>query len=127
MAVRYSLALRNDRMQKVIDRIDGGTGPGILKIGTAGMGTVLAEITLADPSFGAPASGVITMAGVPRSDTSANATQTAAAAIITNSDGTTVISDLTVGTGGTDIVLNSVSIVSGQVVTITAGTLTHGN
>lgn len=36
-----------------------------------------------------------------------------------------MISGLTVGTSGTDIVLDSVSITETQTVTITAGTITH--
>jgi hypothetical protein len=36
-----------------------------------------------------------------------------------------VVTGLTVGTSGSDINLNSVSITNGQTVTLTSGTITH--
>jgi hypothetical protein len=111
-------------MVAVITAVDAGAGPGMLEICTASYASVLATITLADPSF-TESGGVIAMAGVPRSDTSADNTGTAAIARIKDSNGTVVIGGLTVGAGTGDIQLNSVSIVAGQSVTITAGTITH--
>jgi hypothetical protein len=111
-------------MAAVIAGVDAGSGPGTLEICTASYASVLATITLDDPSF-AESGGVITMAGVPRSDTSADATGIAAVARIKDSNGTVIISGLTVGTAGADINLNSVSIAAGQTVTITAGNITH--
>lgn len=111
-------------MAAVITAVDAGSGAGTLEICTASYAAVLATITLADPSF-TESGGVITMAGVPRSDTSADNTGTAAIARIKDSTGTIVISGLTVGVGTGDIQLNSVSIASGQSVSITAGTITH--
>ena len=125
MAVTYSTAVKTARMQAVIDLIDAGAGAGTLEIGTTGMGTVLATITLADPS-GAAASGVLTFDFSPAvSDNSADASGTAAAARIKDSNGTVIISGLTVGTSGTDIVLDSTSITAGQTVQLTSGTITH--
>jgi hypothetical protein len=124
VAVNYNSALKSVRMTAVITAVDAGSGPGTLEICTAAYASVLATITLADPSF-TESGGVITMAGVPRSDTSADATGTAAVARIKDSTGTVVISGLTVGAGTGDIQLNSVSIAAGQSVTITAGTITH--
>jgi hypothetical protein len=126
MAVNYSTALKNDRMQKVIDRIDAGAGAGILKIGTTGMAAVLAQLTLAKPSFGAPSNGVITLAGAPISDTAADGTGAAAAAQITDSTGTVIVDGLTVGTSGANINLNSTAIQVNQEVRINSGSLTHG-
>lgn len=124
MAVTYSTAAKTARMQAVIDQIDAGASPGKLKIRDSG-NVVLATLTLTDPC-GTAASGVLTFDFDPDiSDTSADASGTAANAIITDSSDTTVISGLTVGTSGTDIVLDSVSITAGQTVTITAGTITH--
>lgn len=124
MAVVYSTAVKTARMTAVRDQIDLGTGPGVLQIGTTGMGTVLAEITLNDPS-GTVTNGVLTLSGFPKSDASANATGTAAAARIRDSNNTDVITQLTVGTSGTDIVLDNTSINAGQVVTINSATITH--
>lgn len=111
-------------MQAVIDAIDAGAGPGVFEIGTAGMAAVLATITLADPSA-TKSGGVLTLSGVPLS-AAASATGTAAEARIRDSNSLAVVTALTVGTGGTDIVLDNDNINSGQTVSVTAGTITHG-
>lgn len=49
----------------------------------------------------------------------------AAARIRTSSGGTDIITGFTVGTSGADINLDSVSITSGQTVTISSATITH--
>jgi len=89
------------------------------------MGTVLAVFTLNDPCAGAAAGGVLTFSGFPKSDTSADNTGTAASAVIKDSNGTTVISGLTVATSSADIVLDSVSFTAGQTVTLNSATITH--
>jgi len=124
MAVIYPTALKNTRLQAVLDAIDVGTA-GKLEIGTAGMALVLATIILADPAGGAPAGGVLTLT-MPRSDTAADATGTAAAARIRTSADADVVTGLTVGLSGTDIILDSLSITAGQTVTINSATITHG-
>jgi len=123
MAVVYRASLRTTRMTAVKDDIDSGAGAGKLKIGTTGMGTILATITLADPC-GTVSGDVLTFT-MPQSDTSADAGGTAAAAIITTSADTSVVTGLTVGTSGTDIVLDATTITAGQVVTINSATITH--
>lgn len=126
MAVTYSTTLKTARMQAVIDAIDGGVAAGTLEIGTTGMASVLAALTLADPC-GTAAAGVLTFDFDPDiSDTSADNTGVAAAAQIKDSAGNVIISGLTVGTSGTDIVLDSTSITAGQTVTLTSGSITHG-
>lgn len=125
MAVIYSTAAKNARLQGVIDTIDAGSGPGVLQIGTSAMGTVLAEITLADPC-GTVTGGVLTFSSFPRSDSSANATGVAAAARIRDSNGADVITGLTVGmTGsGADIILETTNIDTGEIVTLNSATIT---
>jgi hypothetical protein len=125
MAVTYPTALKNTRMQAVLDAINAGAGAGKLEIGTAGMAAVLATITLADPAGGAPAAGVLTLT-MPKSDTSADNTGTAAAARIRDSNNADVVTGLTVGLSGADIILDSLSITAGQTVTINSATITHG-
>lgn len=124
MAITYTTAVKNARLTAVADQIDAGSGPGVLQIGTSGMGSVLAEFTLNDPC-GTVTGGVLTLSGFPKSDTSANATGTAAAARVRDSSGTDCITGLTVGTSGADIILDSVSITSGQTVTLNSATITH--
>lgn len=125
MAVTYNDTLKAARLQAVIDAIGAG---GKLKIGTAGMALTLSVITLANPAFGSPAGGVMTLAGTPLTDTSADASGVAAAAIVTTSADVTIISGLTVTatSGGGDIELNSTTITAAQEVTITSGAITHG-
>ena len=124
MAVTYAAGLKTTRMQAVRDAIDAGAGAGKLEIGTAAMAAILVTITLADPA--STVSGdQLTLAGTPKSGT-ASGTGTAAAARIRTSADADVVTGLTVSTSGADINLDSVSITSGQTVTITSGTITHG-
>lgn len=125
MAVTYTTAVKNARMDAVAAQIDGGSGAGVLQIGTTSMASVLAEFTLNDPCASAASGGVLTLSGFPKSDTSANNTGTAAAARIRDSNGTDIITGLTVGTSASDINLDSVSITAGQTVTINSATITH--
>lgn len=123
MAVTYSTATKTARMTAVVNQIDAGSAAGKLKIRDSG-NTILATITLTDPC-GTVSGAVLTFDFDPDISTTASATGTANNAIITDSDDITVISGLTVGTSGTDIILDSTSITSGQTVTITSGTITH--
>lgn len=125
MAVTYSNATKQARLEAVIAAIDAGAGPGTLEIGTTSMASVLATLTLADPC-GTASGGTLTFDFDPDiTDSSADNSGTAAAARIKDSNGTVIISGLTVGTSGTDIVLTSVSITAGQTVTLSTGTITH--
>lgn len=124
MAVTYTTAVKTARMTAVRDAIDAGVGAGTLEIGTAGMAAVLATIQLVEPC-GTIAGTVLTLDFDPDISAVAAAGGTAAAAQIKDGGGVAVITGLTVGTSGTDIILDSVSITAGQTVTITAGTITH--
>lgn len=123
MPVNYNTAVKNSRLQAAIDAI--GLN-GRLKIGNAGMVTVLADIPLAAAAFSAPSAGAMNLAGVPIADTAADATGTAAEATLTTSAGVVIVSGLTVGTTGANINLNSTAIQINQEVRITSGTITHG-
>lgn len=127
MAVNYRTSLKTTRMTSVRDDIDSGGAAGTLQIGTTGMGTVLATITLgySGASTGTISGAVLTLAGFPRSDTSADNTGTAAVARIRNSAGVDIVTGLTVGLSGSDINLDSLSITAGQTVTINSATITH--
>lgn len=123
MAVTYTTAVKNARLDAVTTAI--GT-TGVLEIGTTAMGTVLATIALGNPAAAAASGGVLTFSGFPRSDTSADATGTAAAARIrTATAGTDIITGLTVGLSASDINLDSLSITAGQTVTINSASITH--
>lgn len=119
MAVNYTNAVKTERITATRDYFANGD----LRIGTAGMGTILA-------TFGLSASG-----GTISSDTwdlaldaatvAAAASGTAAEAEIRTSGGTVGISGLTVGTSGSDINLDNTSINSGQNVTLSSATIQH--
>ena len=127
MAVTYSTAVKTARMTAVRDAIDAGGAAGVLEICSASYASVLATITLgySGASTGTISGAVLTLAGFPRSDTSADNSGTAAVARIRTSAAADVITGLTVGTSGTDIVLDSVSITAGQTVSISSATFTH--
>lgn len=123
MAVNYPVGVKTARMQAVADKIDAGSGPGKLEIGTAGMAVVLATIILSDPC-GVVTGDVLALSGFPKSD-NADANGTAAAARVRDSDNNDVITGLSVGTSGADVNLNSTNISVGQAVTINSATITH--
>ena len=123
-AFTYATATKTARMNSVVTQIDAGTGNGKLEIGTTGMATICATITL-NKASGTVASGVLTLSGFPKT-VAASATCTAAEARIRDSANTDIITGFTVGTSGTNIILDNVSINSGQNVTINASpTITH--
>jgi hypothetical protein len=123
LSVNYDTATKTARMAATILQIDADASPAKIEICTASFASVLVTITLQDPSF-TESSGVITMAGAPKSGV-ASAAGTAAVARIKDGGGTTKVNNLTVGTSGAEINLDSVTIAVGQTVTITSGTITH--
>jgi hypothetical protein len=127
MSVVYDISLKNTRMSAVVTAIDNG-GAGSLLFGTSSGfagANLLATITF-DSTCGTVSGGVLTFSGTPLVDSSAANTGTAAEGEVEDGTGHVVISGLTIGTSATDIVLSSTSIVSGQSVTITAASITHG-
>lgn len=124
MAVDYRTSLKTTRMTAVRDDIDSGAGAGYIEICTASFAAVLATIALDDPC-GTVSGDTLTLT-MPRSDTSADNTGTAAVARIKESGGTTIVNNLTVGTSGANINLNSLSITAGGTVTLSSGSLVHG-
>jgi len=123
MAVNWNAPSKSARMNAGLAQIDANPSPAMIEIGTVGMAQVLAVLQLAKPSF-TESGGVLTMAGAPRSGV-ATLTGIAAAARIKDGGGTIVVTGLTVGTSGTDIVLNSTAINNFQTVTLNSFALTH--
>ncbi len=123
MSLVYSVTVRNNRLQQVINAIDGGAGNGKIQIGTAGMGLVLSTVVLLKPCA-TIAAGVLTFSGTPLVDPSAAANGFATEGQITDSAGTVVASGLSVGVAGTDIVITLQNITIGSIVTFVSGTIT---
>lgn len=88
--------------------------------------TLLAELTCNATFAGSAASGVLTLNAI-TNDSSADATGTATWFRLVKSDGTTHVLDGDVGTSGSDLNLNTTSIVSGGPVAISSFTITAGN
>lgn len=125
MPIVYSNAVKNSRLQAVVDALGSG---GNLIIGTSalsgGATGVLATVPLADPPFNIN-TGVMTLNSLPRTAI-ASATGTANKAELRDSGGTVIASGLTVGLSGTDIIINALAVSTGQTVQVTTGTITHG-
>lgn len=132
MAVQLSTSVRNARL----DQIESVTGASaILKIrsgaapancGAADSGTVLATVNLPADWMAAAAAGSKAMSGTWQ-DASADATGTAAHFRIYDSAGTTCHIQGTVGTSGTDMIVDNASFNVGQSFTVNSFTLTDGN
>lgn len=86
--------------------------------------TLLAELRFGETAFGSPSAGAITANAITQ-DSDANATGTATFARLFQSDGSTVVCDLTVGTTGAELNLNSTSIVEHLIVQCTSCVLTQ--
>jgi hypothetical protein len=109
MAVTYATAVKTARITATRDHFANGT----LEILTA------ADAVLA--TFGLDAAG----GTIDNSTVSASGTGTAAKAQVKTSGASANLTGLTVGTSGTDIVLDNTSIASGQNVTLSSATITH--
>jgi len=137
MPVHYHVDVKEERLDAVVDAIDAvAAGPGYVEIGTglppAAFGTLLATIPLQKPSFTVATSGTdasMTMDGVPLSTAAGGAVAngTAQQGRICDNAAKVIVGGLTVGVGaGFEINLNSAAISTGQTVTLSSGTITHG-
>lgn len=128
MSVTYTTAVKQARMAAVVTAI--GTS-GLLKLFAADGTTLLATFTLAATAGDtATTPGTLILndqngAATGILNTTASAAGTAALAKIQTSTSTDIITGLTVGTTGTDLILDNNVLTSGQAITITTGTITH--
>lgn len=131
MALKLSTTLRNAQGDAITTavgasgllRIYSGTRPAT--VATAISGTLLAELTCNATFAPAASGGVVTLNSITQ-DSSADATGTATHFRLWKSDGTTAVIDGDVGTSGSDLNLNTVSIVAAGPVTVTSFTITLG-
>lgn len=128
--MRTSLAQRNAMLDAIrasynsgLIRIYSGTRPTDANTALSG-NTLLAELTFGATAFPAASGGVLTANAI-TSDSSADATGTASFARLFQSDGTTALADVSVGTSGTEMIINTVSIVSGATVSCSSFTITN--
>jgi len=132
MALQYSQAVVNAKLDAIestigaaaVLKIRSGTVPA--NIATADAGTVLATLTLPSDWMSAASGGSKAKLGTWQ-DTSADATGTAAHFRVYAADGTTAHIQGTVGTSGTDMIVDSVSFTATQAFTINSFTITSAN
>lgn len=125
----YSIELRNAKLVANTSVIGNG---GKLEIYSGAMpatggpeGTLLAVFTLGSPFAPAPSNGVQSPT-LPAATTGV-ANGTAGWARVTKADGTTAVMDLTVGTSGAQLNLNTLTISTGVAVSVTSWTITAGD
>jgi hypothetical protein len=115
-------SVRNSIVDVVTAAIDAGAGAGTVKLYTAAFAALLATMTFSDPSFAAASGGSATANAI-TDDSAADATGTAAVIRVASSTPTTVFEG-TAGTSGTDLVLNTSAITTGDRVSISAASIT---
>lgn len=122
MAVIYDNTMKAARMTATRDAVADGT----LEIQAAN-DAVLAifALTLAGGSVSTDTWTLAFDAGTVTGEAAAGAGVNATKAQIKNSGGTARITGLTVGTSGTDIVLDNVNIANAQEVTLTSASIQH--
>ena len=129
--LKYSNGTRNAQQNGLITyagsnaliNIYAGSQPANANTAISGQ-TLLVTLTVTG-TFGTDSNGTITLSSV--ANGTAVATNTATFFRITKSDGTTVVMDGSVGISDADLVLNNTSIATGQVVSISAGTIIRAN
>lgn len=130
MTIQYSAAGRNGRADAVMTAIGNA---GLLRIYTgsapadcvsAATGTKLSEHTLGSP-FAPAASGGVQSPTIP-ANVNALAGGTAGYARVYKSDGTTCVMQLSVGTSGADVNLNTLTIAAGGPVQVNSWAITEG-
>lgn len=129
MGISLSDAARTAMATGLRDTIDAGGGPGYVEIrtgtkpatvATGATGTLLATVTLADPS-GTVSAGVLTLSGLPKTDTAADASGTAGWFRVYDSTGAAVVDGTVTGTGGGgDMEVDNPALVTGQTFSIVA-------
>lgn len=133
MATRIATSVRNAMATAAAVQLDAGSGAGYIEIrtgsqpatpATTATGTLLATLTLSDPAFGSPSTGVVTASAI-TGDTSADATGTAGWFRAYDSSAAAVIDgSVSASGGGGDMILSSTSIVAGGTVDVTSWTIT---
>lgn len=138
MTIRIPTAARNAGIDAVVDRVDAGSGAGVVEIRTgsqpasandAATGTLLVTITLNDPAFGA---GGASVAGRADADVDPVPTGTGVAdgtagwARCKDSAGTTCFDgSVSESGGGGDFIISTDAISTGLTVRLLSGSLTQ--
>jgi len=123
MAIAMNTTLRNARATAIVTEAGSGA---LIKLYTATYTTLLGTLTCS-ATIGTVSGGVLTFNAITQ-DSSADNSGVFALARLYKSDGTTmVIEGLTVGTSGTNIIVNAASAVAGAAITMSSAVITEGN
>lgn len=130
--LKYAVTLKNAKLDAITTavgasgllRIYSGTQPTNPDTALSG-NTLLAELACSATFAPGASSGVLTINAI-TADSSADATATATFGSFLTSGATRKV-DFTVGTSGSDLNLNTTSIVSGAQVSVSSFTITSGN
>lgn len=134
MAIRLPSAVRNAMIDALTARLDAGSGPATIDIRSgaqpataadAASGTLLATLTLNDPSFSGGVNGVATLDVSPAVTTTGVAAGTAGWFRAKDSTGASVLDgSCSASGGGGDLILATTTISVGVTVEAISGTLT---
>lgn len=131
--IGFSTAIRTARAQAILNAIEADTGAGTIVFykgtrpatgGAANSSDILGTCTMSDPA-GSVANGVLTFGAI-TPDIGADQTGTVTWARMLGGQGT-FIADFSVGTSGTDIIVNTTSFIAGGPISISSATITEGN
>lgn len=131
MAIQLSVSARNARLDAIETTVGTSanlyirTGSAPADCATADSGSLLATLALPSDWMAAASSGSKAKSGT--WSVAASGTGTAAHFRIKDSGGSTCHLQGTVGTSGTDMIIDNTSIASGQTVTVSTFTLTDAN
>jgi hypothetical protein len=124
MAWSFLTATKTARADTTTSQIGSG---GKLSVYTAAYAAKLAEWTWTAAMFPGATAGVSTMNAPATNPVTPLVNGTAAIARVSQSNGTTyIISDLTVGTSGTDVVISNTALSTATPVTLNSFTITEG-
>ena len=130
--MRISAAARTAAVDGAADQIDVGAGTAKLQLRTgaapvaitdAAAGTLLGEFDLPTPAFGAGASGVATLLGVPIAEVGLAAGDIGHARFV-NRNGDATGDTNSVGTSGTQVIVDTVTVSVGLPITLVSATWT---
>lgn len=124
MSVTHATAVRSALADLIDTLVNTGTtnAGGILRLRDST--TTIVDFDLADPAFGAAASGVITLAGVPIAATAAASGDVDNAQLLDQDEGVVLSCSVTATGGGGDIEVSNISIANGQDCSLTSLTYT---
>jgi len=130
--LNFSTTIRNNQLDQITSaigssgklRIYDGTQPATVATAITTQ-VLLADLALSATAAPGASGGVLTFNSI-SNDSSADNTGTASwGSLLTSAN--VRVADFTVGTSGTDMIINNTSIVSGQVVSCSSLTITAGN